>query len=315
MNGTHEPRESFVRALEARVSSDIGRRAASPRLPGWVPQSRGRLILATAALVLVSMAAGGGAVVLAYQAQTAEARQMLDTSYKQRAALAREQQAIALKLFKEIQQRVSVGAASTVDLLDGRMKLAAADAELQSVELQVEEVHQTGHEPVTQVSAPLVNGRDFVSERWRIEMSVPEAALQAEQSRLTGFQTRVSAGMANASDLEPIRARVKELEASISSYQRKLDIRQKFLNKSLDAALADLRVLEVDTDQRVAMLTGKIDDSRKEVERAKARVAVGMSPALEVAEAEMRLHQMEFELSKAQYDLALIRRQINLRGR
>jgi len=146
-------------------------------------------------------------------------------------------------------------------------------------------------------------------------MSVPEAALQAEQSRLTGFQTRVSAGMANASDLEPIRARVKELEASISSYQRKLDIRQKFLNKSLDAALADLRVLEVDTDQRVAMLTGKIDDSRKEVERAKARVAVGMSPALEVAEAEMRLHQMEFELSKAQYDLALIRRQINLRGR
>jgi len=71
----------------------------------------------------------------------------------------------------------------------------------------------------------------------------------------------------------------------------------------------------VDADQRVAILTGQIDAGRKEVDRVKGRVAVGQSPALELAEAEMRLHQLEFELSKTQYDLALIRRQISQRGK
>jgi outer membrane protein TolC len=315
MSHPHEPRDEFIRDLESRVGAVARHRRPAADVPRWIPRSRPVLALVLVGGVAASMALGGTAVVVAYQAQNVAARDLLLTTYQQRASLAQDQYAIAEKLLKDVQQRVAIGSAPIVELLDGRVKMATALAELQSVQLQVEEVRLTGREPVTQLSAPLVGGRDFVTERWRIEMTVPTMALDAEQQRLTAWQRRVSAGMANASELEPIRLHLKELEATITGYQRKLDIRQRFLNKNMDAGLADLRVLEVDADQRVALLTGNIELSRQEVDRIQARVAVGGSPSLDALEAALRLHQVEFELEKAQYDLELIRRKIGQRGR
>jgi len=320
MSAPHEPRDEFIRALESRVgaaarqrrsSNDARDRALSNDVPRWIPRSRPVLALVLVGGVALSMVAGGSVVAMAYQARTDQAAQMLEASYKQRAALAGEQLAMAMKLLKGTQERVAVGAASTMELVDAQLKVVNANAELKSLELQIEEVRLSGHEPVTQVSAPLVSGRDFVSERWRIEMAVPEAALNTEQTRLAAAQRRFAAGMADGTaEIDPIVAHLAELRATIETYKRKLDIRQKFLNKGMDAGMADLRVLEVDADQRVGMLTSRIEVSRKEVDRVKARVAVGASPPLELAGAELQLHQIEFELSKAQYDLALIRKQI-----
>jgi hypothetical protein len=324
MSAPHEPRDEFIRALESRVGpphasavrpNDARDRALSNDVPRWIPRSRPVLALVLVGGVALSMARAGSVVAMAYQARTDQAAQMLGVIQTARCAGGR-----AAGHGHEAPQgnpeRVAIGAASTMELLEAQLKVGSADAELKSIELQIEEVRLSGHEPVTQVSAPLVNGRDFVSERWRIEMKVPEAAYKTEQTRLTSAQRRFAAGMAaGSSEIESIMARLKELEAAMVGYQRKLDIRQKFLDKSIDAGLADLRVLEVDADQRVAILTGQIDAGRKEVDRVKGRVAVGQSPALELAEAEMRLHQLEFELSKTQYDLALIRRQISQRGK
>jgi len=315
MSGPHEPRDEFIRALESRVGAAARHRGPSADVPRWIPRSRPLLALVLIGGVAVSMAAGGSVVALAYQAQTGEARQMLEMSYKQRAVLARDQHVMAMKLLQAIQQRVAVGAASTMDLLDGQLKVAAADADLRSVELQVEEVRLTGHEPVTQVSAPLVSGRDFVSERWRIELSVPTAEFQAEQTRMKHAEARVSLGMIDSFEIEPIRARLKELEFAMDGYRRKLDFRQKFLNKSIDAGLADLRVMEVEADQRMKILMSKIQVGLRALARLKARVAVGAAQSLEFAAAELELRQMDVEVSKAQYDLALIRQKIDQRGR
>ncbi|HEX5071494.1 MAG TPA: TolC family protein [Vicinamibacterales bacterium] len=315
MNGIHEPRESFVRALEARVSTEISHRAAASRLPRWVPQSRGRLAFATALLILVSMAAGGAAVSAAYQAQSAEGRDLLVRTYQQRLDLARMRLELASKLSKSLQERAQIGAASMQEMQDAVLRTRQAEWEVQSLQLQLDEVRLTGVEPAMQVSAPLVSGRDFVSQRWQLEMEAQRAALETEQLRLTTEQRRFAAGMSTNADLERVRVQVKELETALSASGRKLDIRRKFLNRTMDAGLADLRVLEVDAEQRVETLTARIDLSRKELEGIKVRVSVGQAHSLDMAEAEVRLQQTEFELSKAQYDLALIKRQIEQRGR
>lgn len=315
MNDTHEPRESFVRALEARVTGELTRRSGSPRLPRWVPQSRGRMVFATAVLVLVSMAVGGAAVAVTYQAQTAESRDLLARTYQARVELGKARLDLAAKLLKTMQERVAVGAASHMELQDATLKVRQAEFEVQSLQLQLNEVRLSGLEPSMQVSAPLVSGRDFVTQHWRLEIEAQKAALETEQLRLKDTQTRVSVGMADSFDVEPARARVKELEVALLCYQRKLEIRQQFLNKSVDAGLADLTVLAVEADQRVETLKGRIDLSKKELQRAQARFTTGNALRLDVAEAEIRVQQTELDLSKAQYDLLLIRRQIEQRGR
>jgi outer membrane protein TolC len=315
MNGMHEPREEFVAALESRLAARARFRPRRASLPAWMPQSRSLLAAAAAIVIVVSMGIGGAVVAFAYQAQTAEGRQMLMAAYTQRLQLAQKRLDLAQKFLSDAQTRVEIGGASRLDLRDAQQKMTAARAEVQSVQLQIEEIQLTGREPADQVSAALVSGRDFVSQRWQVDVTVPAGALETEQLRLTEMQQRVAVGMADAFDLEASRARVTELRFTLEGLQRKLEIRRQFLNHEIDAALADLRVLEAEADQRVRILTGKVDLSRKETARITARVQVGAAQQLDAAEASLRVLAVEYELSKANYDLMLIRKQIAQRGR
>ena len=70
------------------------------------------------------------------------------------------------------------------------------------VELDLAEVHASGREPVKTVSAPLVSGRDFVTERWQVEATVPAAALEAAKRNVDVARTRFDVGLANNHDVE-----------------------------------------------------------------------------------------------------------------
>src|SRR4029079_17344759 len=99
---------------------------------------------------------------------------------------------ILTKMVAVTEQRVSSGVEPQESVLEARFKVTEATAQYQILGTQIAEIQITGHEPVTAVSAPLIAGRDFVIERWRIEMSVPAAALELEQARLKGVERRVA---------------------------------------------------------------------------------------------------------------------------
>lgn len=181
---------------------------------------------------------------------------------------------------------------------------------MKSLDLQLEEIRLTGLEPRTEASAPRVSGRDFVSERLRIEMAVADTALSIEQEREKGAQKRLSVGMADGVDVETARVRVLEVEAGLDTFRRKLDIRQKFLNGGVDPIETELRVLEAEAEQRTKTLAPKLDLARKEVERVTGQVDVGAATRVQLSEATLRRMQLELELTKADLDLTLVRRQI-----
>ena len=179
----------------------------------------------------------------------------------------------------------------------------------------LEEVRLTGLEPVNQVSAPLVSGRDFVLQRMRVDYDVAAKTYEAELKHLEQLQQRVAVGMADSFDLATAQSLVKERRMTLEGIERKLAIRQDFLAHKIDAGLADLRMLEAEADQRVRILTSKVELSRQEATRIAARVQTGGTQQLEAAEASLRVLAVEYELSKASYDLMLIRKQIAQRGR
>jgi outer membrane protein TolC len=172
------------------------------------------------------------------------------------------------------------------------------------------EVMATGLEPLNEVSAPLVSGRDFVGERWRIEMTVPLSALQLEKSRLAEARRRYEVGAAGAADLDVARSRIVELETVVEALGTKMVIRQQFLKKEIDAALAVLRVLEAEAQQRRAALLPRVDLARKQLKDIKTRVDIGTAAPLELAEAQVRLKELELDLMKADMDLTIARQKI-----
>ena len=310
MPNRHEPRDAFVSGLEDRLRAELARHRVATPASRWIPQSRRGLALATAAIVLVSMMIGGGVVAAAYEVQQNELRDMLVGTYQQRLALAAQRADLARQQLRDVEGRVATGLETPATARDARLKVTEAEAELRVMQIDLDEVRATGREPMKTVSAPLVSGRDLVSDRWRVEMSVKAAALEAARQDAQFAQTRFDVGLANADEVQTAGAKPIELESALLLGQQKIAIRQTFLGGRITAVVADLRVLEAEIEQRHAAVARRIDFARRQLTYTRTRVEIGTLNPVDVALAELRLLELELALKKAEYDLALIRKQI-----
>jgi Outer membrane efflux protein len=311
MQHKHEPRDEFVGELERHLSREVRLRNRSAEPHGWRAWPM-KSAFAAVGLMLVSMSLGAAALAAAYQVQDNDRRDVLVSSYQRRADLARQRVKIAADQLQSVERRVSVGMANRDEVLEGQMRVAEADAQLKSIELQIEEIRATSREPMMELSSR-ASGRDFITERLRIEMLVPEAALDLERSRVREIERRAEVGTADPNDVAAARGRVFALEAAVQGYRRKLDIRQKFVKGEIDAVETELRVQESDAEQRRRTLAPQIDAARKAAENAARRFDVGVAPQIDVARARLYVQELETELAKAELDLALVRRQLDQR--
>ena len=312
MSGAHEPREDFVNQLELRLRADLRQRhrlaAARPRT--WILQSRWALAGMVLAVSIGSMAMGGGIVAATYEARFSKQRELLLATFQQREVIARQRLALVTQQLRNVQGRVSVGIDPPDVVSEVQVRVTEAEAELKGIELDIAEIRASGREPMHSPSAPLVSGRDFVTERWKVEMAVPTAALAVERARVQTARGRVEIGMANPADVDAIATRVFELESALETFQRKLELRQAFLKGGVPAAAADLRGLEAETDIRRRTLLHRIDAFRRRIQELKGKIQIGTANPLELAEAELHLQELELGVKKADYELLLIRKQL-----
>jgi len=309
MRTTHEPDDDFVNRLELEIGAELRRRRAAPPA-SWLFRTRLRVTAAAAMLAVVSMAAGAAVVAASYHAKDSEQRDQLVSAYEQRVSLATQRYALANDRMRITEQRVSVGTADPLEAMQDRVRVAETEAELARIRSQLAEVRLTGREPETNVLAALVSGQDFVSDRWRLDLLPPRFALDLEKQRLEETQRRVDVGAAPAHDVTVSRSRIGELEAAMAAVERKLAIRQRFLKKELGAAEADLRIQETDAETRQTALRLKIMVAAEEAKSTQLRFNVGLAQQTDVAEASLRLRELEADLAKSELDLARVRAQI-----
>lgn len=319
MRDQHEPHDAFVDRLEREIGAEVTRRRRSGSLSRpapwtrWMPESPITAALSAAGIVIVSMAIGGGVVAASYQAQNNQYRNLLLASYEQRVALASQRVATINDELKAARQRVSVGVAEPDTVFEIQYRVKEADVELKSAESQLAEVRASGREPLNEVSAPLVAGRDFVSERWQIELGVPVALLELETARLRSAERRVAVGVSDPFDVEMSRSRSVEVQSAIDAGRKRLDIRQRFLKKELEAALAELYVLELEAEHRVKSIGPQIDLAKRHLDQISTKFKAGVVSSVALAEAQLRLQERTLEATKAQLNLVTIKQQIALR--
>jgi Outer membrane efflux protein len=100
------------------------------------------------------------------------------------------------------------------------------------------------------------------------------------------------------------------LEASVEAFERKLTIRQTFLKGGVPAQVAELQGLEAENERRRAILARRIESARRRVQDLQTRIEVGTANPIELGEAKLRLQELQLEMTKADYDLLLIRKQL-----
>jgi outer membrane protein TolC len=310
MQDRHEPSDHFVERLGQEIGAEVLRRNRQPLpAPRW-PAFGLRAVAAAAVLVVVSMAVGGAVVAAAYQNENREQREALASVYERKIQLELLRLDAAKQQLQAAERRVAVGLENSNAAMDQRQAVIEAEAQLRMARLNLDEVRITGREPRDEVSAPPIPNRDFVQERLVAGMSVTQAALDTVKRRLQDAQRRVSIGLAQSGDVDALRAEIVGLESALTATQQKIAARQAFVANKYDPALTDLRVGEIEAELQLRALAPQLDLARRDMARIESLVTKGLASSADVAQARVRVLEVELKVSMAQAELSTVRARI-----
>lgn len=308
MDERHEPDPRFVERLEWQLGGELRRRdrlGSGPR-PAVRVLKLGGLMLGCVAL---------GAVAMGFSQQLGESwrKELLETRLGVQVELANQRVAMQREALGLTREQVEQGVRDERDLAYLELQIAETQAEATIKELELEEVQRSGKEPQDALSAPLLGGRDFVSERIEARLEVARRHLEVVRRDLELARQRAEAGV--VSD-EEVRARAlvtRQAELRLESLERQLILRRAYLDKEITAVEVELRVLEAETQNRLALLDGQRAHFQRELERYQAAFDVGAMRSATVARLRGQVAEIEGQVRLAQAELKIVRRELEAR--
>jgi multidrug resistance efflux pump len=171
--------------------------------------------------------------------------------------------------------------------------------------LNLDEVKASGVAPRDEIYAPVLGGRDFVSERLKIQIKDVERELELLQSRSDRFKQRVELGVVSGGDLDQIQAEIAARKAMIDETRKRLDLRKRYVAGEVTAQEVEIMDWITVAERNLSEAQSRVDSLRKQMERLQKLEALGMiSPmetrqlryALDTAEAELKLATLEIEV-------------------
>jgi hypothetical protein len=298
MSSRFEPDDRFVDRLEWQLASELRRRERLRPAPGRVAVPKSVVALGLAAIVLLMGVAA------------TKAADLIKDSWRRKVEIARLETEVKIKtaflelkreMANEAEKQFSLGLVSEDAVLTTKQGAERSAADLEKSVLELEEVKASGETPRDELYAPLVGGRDFVSERLDVERKVLKLDLDLRRARLERtLKQRVHAGVLPQSAMDAFQASLAVQEAAIPDIEKRLDLRRRLLTGEISAGELEIeaRMSAAEKDLKEARST--IDMFRTRLEDLRAKEAAGL-----VTSDEVKVAQINLDLVQAKVDLAL----------
>ncbi len=302
MPRTLEPDRQFVERLEWQLASELRRRA------GLRPAHR-RIAVPRPVAVAVVLAG----IVLAGVAAI-KAADLVQDSWRRRIEVARAETEVRLEAAglqsqqgreAEVEKRFALGLVPEGDLLIARTSQEKAQLSLERARLNLDEVRRSGAAPRDELYAPLVGGRDFVTERLRLEGRAAELGLQVLAARAKQLEEKRQAGLIAPEQSDSAERAVAARKTRLDEIGQRLDLRKRFLSGAISALQAEIAGRLAAARAGLAAAQSNVEDLKERAAKAKSLQDVGMiSPAeaddlreaFETAEAEASLAALEVDI-------------------
>ena len=180
--------------------------------------------------------------------------------------------------------------------------------------MDLEEFGASGLEPRDELSAPLVDGRDFVSERIRIRMDVDRRHLAVVKWEEARTLERFEVGVATELEVQERNLATHETQLQLEALERQLEIRQSYLGGDVSPVEAELMALENETRARIALLERQRQYRGLELQRVQRAIELG-SQSLDLAvQIQTRFAEVDAQLGLAEAELDIVRRELARRA-
>lgn len=302
MTKTYEPDGRFVERLEWQLASEYRRTNRLKPSSGKVAVSRRMVAVA----LLVGVLTTGVAVI--------KAAEYIKDSWRKGLEIARVGTEVQLKkahlestreMAARAENLASVGAIREEESQVLKLGVEKATLDLERSLLNLDEVKASGVAPRDELYAPVLGGRDFVSERLKIQIKDVERDLELLRSRLDQFKQRVEVGVASGGDLDQIQAEIAGRKAMIDETRKRLDLRKRYVAGEITAQDVEIGDRMAVAEKNLHQAQTRVDSLMKQLERSQAQEALGMiSPretsqlryALDAAQAELKLAALEVDV-------------------
>jgi len=306
MNDRHDPDPAFLAHLERETRFAL-RRARE----GASGAKRSQLLqrLRSAALMVLSLGLGASVVVAAQQLEDSRWVEQRLARNRIMGELAEQKLAGARAHQELVAQRVAAGLQSDTAARDAARRKSGLARVARLLTLEREELELGGRPPEgledVPLTAALVRGRDFVSERLRASREALVERRSSLASDLARVDQMVQAGIAPTSELEQARAVIGSEDRALAALDRRLALRADFLLGRIGAAECERAALTLDAEAEVKELEADVALARRALERADKLHTVGVAPAPEAER--LALAEVEAELALAQLALSVLR--------
>lgn len=307
MPDMHEPDPRFVDSLEGQLGRELRRNSRSATRSGI-------RALKMAGLMIGSVTLGAAAMGAAQQIQNSWRRELLEARLEVQLQMAQQRLNAQREGLETTRQQVELGVRNELDLVHFELQIAQSETDLHLRVLDLDEVQQSGREPLDDLSAPRVDGRDFVSERLRLRMDLASRHLDVVMREAGRTRDQVTLGIIGEQEAEARDLATREAELQLDALRRQLDLRSEFLDSDLSAVEAELKTLEVEARNRVVLLDQQLRFVRGELDRYQAAIAAGTVHPITAANMRTQVVEIEAQLQLAQQELMIVQRELERRA-
>lgn len=296
MSKNFEPDKQFVDRLEWQLASEFRRAGRLKPAAGKVAVPRG--------VVAASLVAG----VLLTGVAISKAADTIRDSWRKKIEMARVETEVKLKGLQLASLReMAAGAAARAasGLIHEEeylaLKLAAdcAALDLKRSELNRQEVEASGEVARDELYAPIVDGRDFVSERLKLESETHALNLESLERRLARVDDLVAKGLVQDEELDQVRTELAFRKTLIDKVLERLDLRKRFVAGELNAQEVEINGRISAADEHLRQVRARVGSIQEQLERLRGLEARGLVSKTEVEQTRFALEAAQAELSLA----------------
>jgi len=295
MSKNYEPNSQFLERLEWQLSSEYRRtnRLKPPSGKIAVPRS----------MVAVTLAVG----LLMTGVAVTKAADYIKDSWKKKIEIARVETEAELKkvhlesireMASDVKTRVSNGLIREDEYQAMKLAVENAELDLKRSLLNLEEVKMSGDIPRNELYAPLVGGRDFVSERLIIEKMEVELVMEQLGIHLERIKQLVEQSMVRGDEMNQIQMELANRKVIIDKIQQRLDLRARFLAGEIAAQEVEIQERMSGAERNLHLAQSKVDALNEQLKRLKTLEVQGEISHMEVV-------QLQYALDAAQAQLKL----------
>jgi hypothetical protein len=299
MNTSHRPDPAFVSSLEGELRSTIRRQGRFNHEPAARIVGFGKLRWTTVLVALAAMCLGSAGTFAVAQRLRAETADLIIAKSEVQLEFANARLEMFLEELRERESRAAAGVLTPREVDSMRLELAHVETDAAVRALDVEEARITGRDPDNSLSAPILRGRDFVTERLELQEAL-------NLQRISWIDKQASRPGLTPDESSLMIREQEDARAALSIVQQRLALRQEYLSGGRTPRQVELADMRFSVERQREMAARRMEESQRQWDRASALVEAGLASRSEVRAVEMELGTARLQLDLVELEIRIL---------